>query len=85
MTLVEKRKEDLKITKMRLKHLQAKSKTLQDIFDAVVAIDNKVQKANRDMRNLATRKSTPQWAFDTWERQYCEPSIGLVQLNEQLK
>ena len=82
---LEQREEALKIAKLKLKHLQAKSKTFQDLSDAVVAMGTTVEKASRDMRNSAARKSTLQSAFEKWERQYCEPSIRLVQLNEQLK
>ncbi|KAI4676244.1 uncharacterized protein J4E84_009641 [Alternaria hordeiaustralica] len=73
---LEQREEALKIAKLKLKHLQAKSKTFQDLSDAVVAMGTKVEKASRDMKNSAARKSTPQSAFK---------NIRLVQLNEQLK
>ncbi|KAI4907868.1 hypothetical protein J4E90_009276 [Alternaria incomplexa] len=82
---LEQREETLKIATMKLKHLETKSKTFQDLSDAVVAMGAKVEKASRDMKNSAARKSTQQSAFDKWERQYCEPSIRLVQLNEQVK
>jgi flagellar biosynthesis/type III secretory pathway protein FliH len=85
LALVEQREEDLKTAETRLKHRQARSKTFQDLSEAVAGMGTKVEKASRDMRNASARKSNLQSAVEKWQRQYCEPSIQLVQLNEQLK
>ncbi|CAO2657201.1 Nn.00g033270.m01.CDS01 [Neocucurbitaria sp. VM-36] len=81
----EQRKEDLKAAEVKAKRLQAESKTYQDLCDVVQSMSEKTGKAVREMRTLTAAKNRPQQAFDRWEKLYCEPNIGLVKLNQQVK
>lgn len=56
-----------------------------DLYDAVWALGDKIDKAMRDMRNLVTGKNRAEQAFSRWENTFCEQSIKLVQLDERLR
>lgn len=85
MNSLKKPEEDGKASVLRVKQIQEKLKKYKYLSDAVSSMSDKVEKAVRDMRNLAARKTTAQPAFEKWYRQYCEPSKALVDLVRQVE
>jgi hypothetical protein len=82
IALFEQREKDLKFRELKAKQMQVKSKTYQDLFDAILSMGSKMDKAVRDMRNLTACKNTAQPAFDKWQKQYCEPIMRLVDVTQ---
>lgn len=83
--LIEKRKEELKVTEAVVKRMEAKSTSYQDLCEAITTIGDKVNKAVQDMRNLTVRKSTPQSAFTKWESRHIGPILQLMELERHVK
>jgi hypothetical protein len=55
------------------------------LLDAVVNMGKMIQKARREMSNLVAGKKRPEQAFSKWENTYCQTSLDIVQLAEQVK
>jgi hypothetical protein len=57
----------------------------QVLFDAIEGLETVTNKATRDVRNLVAGKNRPQQVMDKWMSKFCEPSIQLVRLTEQVR
>jgi hypothetical protein len=55
------------------------------LLDAVENMWKMIQKARREMSNLVAEKKRPEQAFSKWENTYCQTSLDIVQLAEQVK